>query len=127
VTTWRERMQHAFAVDPPGPQEPNEDQFALIDEICRRVATSRMALPGVVVLEMTRPLGYLGSQLMHGMSPVIWALARKETLQDYRRIAEYLERRGSIEWICQRIEWYEEHGADAHEDPVRNRQDEKHE
>ena len=106
-------MKHAFAVDPPGPQEPTPEQFDPIDRLCRRIAASRMALPGVVALEMARPLNYIGSQVMHGMSPIIWAFARKETLENYSRIAEYLERRGSIEWICRRIEWYEERGDDA--------------
>jgi len=124
VSTWRDRMKHAFAVDPPGPQEPTPAQFAPLDRICRRIAESRMALPGIVALEMARPLVYLSSQLMHGMSPVIWAMARKESFENYRLIAEFLERRGSVEWICRRIEWYEEHRDHAPRDEG-DAQDEK--
>ena len=97
-------MKHAFAVDPPGPMEPNEAQREVVDRLCRKVAEKRLSTPAIMGLEMARPLNYLGAMTMHTFAPAIWAIARKESYEQYNELAAYLERRGSIEWMINRIE-----------------------
>ena len=41
---------------------------------------------------------------MHGLSPFVWAIARGQTHERYKAFTAFLERRGSIEYICRRIE-----------------------
>ena len=110
---WR----HAFAVDPPGPAEPDEMQRDVIDRLCRAVVRRQMTTPALFALEMSRPLNYMGSQAMHFFRPIVSTLF--DTAR-YQALAEFLEKRGSVEYVCRRLEAMEEEavqresgGADA--------------
>ena len=106
--TLKERFQHAFAVDPPGPVEPTAEQQASVDWVCRNIAKRRMTTPGLIALEMSRPLNYLASQVMHFASPAVWAIAREQTHEQYKHFAAFLEQRGAVEYLCVRIEEFED-------------------
>jgi hypothetical protein len=101
-------LKHAFAVDPPGPAEPTPEQQAAVDVVCREVARRRLTTPGLIGLEMSRPLNYLGSQFMQFIAPGVWAVVRQQTFANYQHIAEFLERRGSIDYLARRIEHFEQ-------------------
>ena len=94
-------LKHAFAIDPPGPATPSDDQRALIERLCQEVNRRRLTTPALAFLEMVRPLNHLGSQAMHFFTPIISAIA---DVKGYERFASFLERRGSIEYICRRLE-----------------------
>lgn len=94
-------LKHAFAVDPPGPAEPTDEQRAAVDTICGEVVRRRMVLPALMALEMSRPLNYVGSQAIHFFTPIISALTDADA---HRHVAEFLEKRGSVEYLCSRIE-----------------------
>ncbi len=100
----RSKLKHAFAVDPPGAAEPTDAQRPAVDWVCLQVAKRKMTLPGLIFLEMARPLNYLGSQVMHFTSPGVWAIAPKHIYGGYKDFAKFLENRGSIEFMCRRIE-----------------------
>lgn len=100
----RQKIKHAFAVDPPGPTEPTEQQKPVVDWVCDQIAKRRLTLPGLIFLEMSRPLNYLGSQVMHFTSPGVWAIAPKHIYGGYKHFARFLESRGSMEYMCRRIE-----------------------
>ena len=104
----RSKIKHAFAVDPPGAAEPTPEQASSVDWFCRQVARRRLTVPGLIALEMTRPLNYLAAQVMHVFTPAVWALARPESLDQYRHFAAFLEHRGAMEYLVQRIERFEE-------------------
>jgi hypothetical protein len=107
VGALKSRIKHAFAVDPPGPAEPTPEQQEPVDWFCRQVAKRRLATPGLVALEMSRPLNFLTAQAMHFFAPGVWALARPRTHDQYQHFAAYLERRGSFEYLGRRIEHFE--------------------
>ncbi len=100
----RQKIKHAFAVDPPGPAEPTDQQKPAVDWVCNQIAKRRLTLPGLIFLEMTRPLNYLGAQCMHFTQPGVWAIAPKHIYGGYKYFAKYLENRGSMEYMCRRIE-----------------------
>ena len=100
----RQKIKHAFAVDPPGPIEPTDQQKPAVDWVCDQIAKRRLTLPGLIFLEMSRPLNYLGSQVMHFTSPGVWAIAPKHIYGGYTNFAKFLENRGSMEYMCRRIE-----------------------
>ncbi len=100
----RSKLKHAFAVDAPGALEPTDAQRPAVEWICNQVAKRSLTLPGLIVLEMTRPLNYLGAQVMHLTSPGVWAIAPKHIYGGYKNFAEFLEKRGSVEYMCRRIE-----------------------
>jgi len=94
-------LKHAFAVDPSGPVDPTGPQRQVVDRVCREVVRRRMVTPALMALEMSRPLNYLGSQVMHFFGPIVTVLVDPE---GYRHFTEFLEHRGSIDHLCQRLE-----------------------
>ena len=100
----RSKLKHAFAVDKPGPAVPTEKQKPAVDWVCHQIAKRRLTLPGLIALEMGRPLNYIGSMAMHFVSPGVWAVAPKHIYGRYQDFAEFLESRGSTEYMSRRIE-----------------------
>ena len=100
----RSKLKHAFAVDRPGAVEPTEQQRPAVEWICTQIAKRHLSTPGLIFFEMTRPLNYLGAQVMHLTSPGVWAIAPRNIYGGYIHFAEFLERRGSMEYMCQHIE-----------------------
>jgi hypothetical protein len=96
--TW---LKHAFAIDPPGAAEPTEDQKPVVEKVCQEVIRRRMATPALIMLETFRPLNFVGSQVLHFFHPIVSAIL---TTEAYKHFTEFLERRGSVDYLCQRIE-----------------------
>ena len=94
---WR----HAFAVESSGDFEPSDEERRVADRICRELVRRRLATPALMFLEMSRPLNFLGSQLLHFLSPVLSGLTQSH---GHRRLAAFLEHRGSVDYLCRRIE-----------------------
>jgi len=107
MTRWRNRIRHAFAVDPPGPVSPTAEQAVLIDDLARMLARRRMTTPACVMLEMGRPLNFIGSQMMQALSPMMWAVLHRRGYASYKEMSSFLEHRGSIEHILRRVEHFE--------------------
>lgn len=93
-------FRHAFALDPPGPAEPTEAERPIAERLCREIVRRQLTAPALAFLEMSRPLNFLAANAIHFFSPVLSAL----TGDEHRRFAEFLERRGSIEYLARRIE-----------------------
>ncbi len=110
-------LKHAFAVDPEGPEEPTDAQREIVDRVCREVVRRRMSTPALMFLEMSRPLNYLSSQAMHFFNPILAIVA---DTQSYTEFAKFLERRGSIDYMCRRIEAIE---ADHNHERTPNEED----
>jgi hypothetical protein len=94
-------LKHAFAIDPPGPAQPDPAERILVDRICSEVVRRRLTTPALLLLEMSRPLNYVSAQVLHFLQPFLSALG---STADAERFARFLERRGSIEYIADRIE-----------------------
>jgi hypothetical protein len=108
MSSLRERVKHAFAVDPPGPAEPTDEQRPAVERVCREVARRRLTTPGLIGLEMSRPLNYIAAQAMHVWEPAVWAVFPQKTHEGYKHFAKFLEHRGAIEYIMLRIEEIEQ-------------------
>ena len=98
-------LRHAFAVEKPGPAEPTPEQKEVVETVCRQIVKRHLSTPSLVFLEMARPLNYIGSQTMHFFAPFVSALTDS---QGHRHFALFLAQRGSIDYICLRIEALEE-------------------
>ncbi len=96
-----EWLKHAFAVEHPGPFEPTEAQRPVVERVCGEVVRRGLTTPAIMALEMSRPLNFVGSQALHFFSPLISALT---DAQGHKQFAEFLEHRGSIEYLCRRME-----------------------
>ena len=94
-------LKHAFAIDKPGPATPNNEQGAIVDRLCADVVRRRLTTPALLTLEMYRPLNYATAQLLHFLQPLVAIVA---DAGGYVQFTKFLEQRGSIDYICQRIE-----------------------
>ena len=105
-------FRQAFALDPPGPLAPTDEERAVVERLCRIVVRRRMNTPALAFLEMSRPLNRVAAQALYFFQPVA-SLAL--TGDDYNRFARFLEKSGSIDYLCRRIE---DLAADATDSPA---------
>jgi hypothetical protein len=80
----------------------SDEDRALLDQLADGLVRRRLGAAALFVLEASQPLGFLASQLMHVVRPIVAALwTRPET---WDRIAALLERRAALEVLCRRLE-----------------------
>ncbi len=82
-----------------------ERKKILINKIARRIVDLRLSAVAIVFLESSKPLTFLGNQLMIFMQPFYRALF---SYQEYEEIAAMLEDRDNIERLICEIENLEE-------------------
>ena len=97
---WR-WLQHAFAVEPPGPYEPTGDERDVVERLCREIAKRRLDAAALFFLESSRPLNYVGAQTLHFFSPIVSAVCDADGVN---RFARFLEHRGAVDYLCNRLE-----------------------
>lgn len=125
----KDKFKHAFAVDGSGAAEPTERQREVIDYLCRSIVRRHMTTPAITFLEMSRPMNYLFANALYFAQPAASILARLVGLiagspatgfedesagerarfreEDWTPVAEFLEKRGSFDYFCRRIEFFE--------------------
>ncbi len=79
-----------------------EAERALLDELADGIARRRLTPAALFFLESMKPMGYLGSQMMLFLRPIVgivWASPDR-----WDRLQAILEKRGSIELLLKRLE-----------------------
>ncbi len=94
-------LRHAFSLGPPGPAVPSEEERDTLDRVLREVVRRGMSGPAILFLDSARPLNAVSAAAVHFLTPIAGAVVDQESL---RRIAGFLERRGSFEWMVSRLE-----------------------
>ena len=87
----------------PAPGEMTDDQ--LLDAVAGRVVRMSLGVPSVFMLESTKPLSFVGSQVLVFLEPFIQAFL---TIRHYQQFTRMLEDRQNIEKLIQRIEALDE-------------------
>lgn len=100
-------FRNAFSLGPPGPAVPTPEEREVIDRILAVVVRREMAGPAILFLESSRPLSGVAAASIHYFAPFASALVDSSALA---HLASFLDRRGSVEWLCRRLEELE---ADA--------------
>ena len=98
---WRERLRHAFAVEPDGPVEPDSATRVIVDDLLQRIVRRRMTVPAMMLLEGWRPMGRISGQMMHALTPFTGVVLDEHA---WTGLARWLECRGSIPWMIERLE-----------------------
>ncbi|MFG0335393.1 MAG: hypothetical protein ACF8TS_18695 [Maioricimonas sp. JB049] len=93
-------LKHAFAIEAPGPAEPTDEQRPVVERFCREIVRRGLTPPSLLFLEMCRPLNFVAAQAIHFFSPVLSVFTDR---QAHAHLAAFLERRGSVDWLCDRI------------------------
>ncbi|VAX36675.1 hypothetical protein MNBD_PLANCTO02-109 [hydrothermal vent metagenome] len=94
-------LKHAFAIETPETILPTDEQLQVIDKVCQEIVRRGMATPALTFLAMVEPLNMIGAQTLHFFQPFLSVFTNSAGPQQF---AIFLEHRGSIEFICQRIE-----------------------
>ena len=77
----------------------------LLDAVAGRVVRMRLAVPAIFFLESTKPLSFLGSQLLIFLQPFVQAFL---TIRNYERFSQLMEDRENVERLIRRIEALDE-------------------
>jgi hypothetical protein len=94
-------LKHAFAIDSAAAIKPNPAQHRMIERLCGEVVRRGMATPALLLLEMSQPLNYVSAQFLRFIQPIATAIADSK---QYEELTRFLEQRGSIEYLCRRLE-----------------------
>lgn len=77
----------------------------ILDAVAGRVVRMQLAVPAVFFLESTKPLSFLGSQLLVFLQPFVQAFL---STQAYERFAHLMEDRENVEALIRRVEELDE-------------------
>jgi len=82
--------------------EPIDDTTKkAVEETCRFIVRFGMTPPAILAIESMRPLSFVGSQLMHVLSPSIAAFL---TPTKWNALARLLEKREGLDYFLERLE-----------------------
>ena len=82
-----------------------ERRNELFDKMARKIVELRLTPVAVVMLESSKPISYLGSQLMVFLQPIVTAVF---PFQTYDEVTALLEDRANVELFIRRIEAVED-------------------
>ena len=77
------------------------EEIALLEKVVRAIVQREMATPALLVLESLGPLHFIGSQVVHGLTPFLDLVCNPTELA---RLATILERRDSLERLSMLIQ-----------------------
>ena len=90
----------------PEPEAPAEEGFtdedqALIDKVAEKLVRRHLTAPAIFFLESSKPLAFLGGQLLIFLEPFVQTLFN---IRQYQRFALLMEDRESWERLIRKIE-----------------------
>lgn len=108
-STWWNKVRHAFAVDSASQKPLTDAQKKLIERLSKEAVRRGMTLPVTTFLEMSRPLNFISSQALRFFQPIAAPLARlvASDAKSYEQLMLLLERRDSIDLLCEKIDEFE--------------------
>ena len=86
----RRGLGHAFALHGQ-PGQLDEDDLALLDRFARLLADRGLATPAIFLVESLAPLGFVGSQLVHSLAPIMGMVAPPDDIERLARLLEHRE------------------------------------
>jgi len=86
---------------PQGEKTLTPEELELIRRIAQRVVDWQMTVPAILFLESTKPLSYIGTQVMVFFEPFVSAIFN---VKDYNLFRQMMENRDNVERLLQKIE-----------------------
>ncbi len=82
--------------------ELTDEDRGMLDELADGIAKRRLTPAALFFLESVKPLGWVGSQLLLFLRPIVTIIWHDPLRWD--RVQKILEKRGSIELLLRRLE-----------------------
>jgi len=98
---FRAAWRHAFAIERAAVVEPDERARAAAERILAETVRRRLVPAALFLLESARPLNTLSAAAIQFFTPIASFAVDRASLESF---AAFLERRGSVEWLCRRLE-----------------------
>ncbi|MSR41532.1 MAG: hypothetical protein EXS10_06480 [Phycisphaerales bacterium] len=114
MSSWKQSLRRAFALDDGTKCEPDPHEREVLTRLADEIAKRELTGPALAFLEMSRPLNGVSSAALHFFTPIASVLASPVAL---KRFAEFLEKRGSMDVLCQMLEDAEQRVHAARETP----------
>ncbi len=93
------------AAEHPFDERFTEEDEELVAKVARKVVDMRLSVPAIFLLESSKPLAFLGGQLLVFLEPFVQTLFN---FRQYQRFAFLMENRDNWERLLRRIEDLEE-------------------
>lgn len=94
-------LRHAFDLGPAQAVVPTDVQRAVVDRLAVEVVRRRLTTPVLLALEACSPLNFVSAQALHYFQPLIASFA---DVRAYDEFARFVEQRGSVDYIRDRVE-----------------------
>lgn len=91
----------------------------MIDKFAQKIVDTGMATPAIFMLEIGKPLNFIGAQTMNFFGPIVESFMKKDN--HYYEFTEMLEDRGTVEKILMRIEEIENNKKEQEKNPKKNK------
>ena len=98
---FRESLRNAFAIEKAEVSEPDPKARDATERILAEIVRRRLTPAAVFLLESGRPLNRVSAASIHFFRPIASLVVDDGAL---RAFASFLERPGSVEWMCRRLE-----------------------
>jgi len=82
--------------------ELTDEERSFLDNLANGLIERRLGSAALFFLESMKPMGYIASQTLYFLRPMIQTLWPSPVLYD--RVTKLLERRGTIELLIRRLE-----------------------
>jgi hypothetical protein len=82
-------------------EEEREKENKLFEKISKAIVSRDLTIPAILFLEMHSPLGYMASQLAHGLGPFTSLVIKPEDMSVF---AEAIGRRDGMDKLIKMIE-----------------------
>jgi hypothetical protein len=102
--------------------ELSPEDRVLIDGLAGRVVRMGLVVPAILFLESSKPLSFLGSQVMVFFEPFVTTFF---TAEAYTRASRLMEDRENVELLIQRIEALEAEAQEVRAREKRARKEQK--
>ena len=99
-----------------------EEDDELIEKVARKLVNMRLTVPAIFLLESSKPLAFLGGQLLVFLEPFIQTLFN---FKQYQRFAFLMEDRENWERLLRRIEDLEEEMKQREKEEKRKKKEKK--
>ncbi len=109
------------------PEHPFDGRFTeedeeLVEKVARKLVNMRLTVPAIFMLESSKPLAFLGGQLLVFLEPFIQTLFN---FKQYQRFAFLMENRENWERLLRKIEDTEEEVKQLEKEEKKTRKENK--
>ena len=80
---------------------PEADQQAILEKVARQIVKRRLTVPAILVLEVCKPLNFLGSQLLIAFNPFLQSIFNTA---EFQKFALIIEKDTNVEVLIKLIE-----------------------